>query len=72
MTVGTNTAAGAITSVITINDGATLAAGANNLALANGVQTTGAGLVDTKAFNFHPQWRHWRRGFDSIRSAAAI
>ena len=48
VTVGTNTAAGIGT--ITINDGAILAAGVDNLVVANVVETTGGGRVDTKAF----------------------
>ena len=50
VTVGTNTAAGA--SFINIANGAILAAGANNLVLANAVQTVGAGRVDTGANTF--------------------
>ncbi len=45
--VGTNTAAGA--GDIAINDNATLAAGISGLVLANGIQTTGTGLVDSGA-----------------------
>ncbi|TRW16728.1 beta strand repeat-containing protein [Glacieibacterium frigidum] len=44
VTVGTNTAAGV--GAIAINDGAILAAGADGLALANAIFTTGSGRVD--------------------------
>ncbi len=45
VTVGTNTAAGA--SFIVINDGAILAAGTSGLVLANAVETTGGGRIDS-------------------------
>ena len=48
VTLGTNTAAG--TGTITINDNAILAAGVDGLVIANSVETTGGGRVDTKAF----------------------
>ena len=47
VTLGNNTAAGIGT--IAINDNATLAAGANNLVVANGIATTASGLVDAGA-----------------------
>ena len=50
VTVGTNTAAG--TGYITINNGATLKAGVTGLVLANNIETTGAGIVDSGAGSF--------------------
>ena len=50
VTLGSSTAGG--TGAITINDGATLAAGAAYLIVANAVVTAGAGIVDTKALTF--------------------
>ena len=50
VTVGTNTAAGI--GGITINNNATLAAGVDGLVLANGIETTGNGIVDNAGFTF--------------------
>ena len=50
VTVGTNTAAGI--GSIAINANTTLAAGANNLVLANAIQTTGNGTIDSAANTF--------------------
>ncbi|QXQ05438.1 autotransporter-associated beta strand repeat-containing protein [Sphingosinicellaceae bacterium] len=45
VTLGTNTAAG--TGYLTINDGATLKSGVTGLVVANNIQTTGAGRIDS-------------------------
>ncbi len=50
VTLGTNTAAGS--GVITINGGTTLAAGVTGLTVANNIQTTGAGRIDSGAGTF--------------------
>ena len=50
VSLGTNTAAGS--GLITINNGSTLAAGADNLMVVNNIQTTGASRIDTAAFTF--------------------
>jgi outer membrane autotransporter protein len=50
VTLGSNTAAGA--GAITINGGATLAAGVSGLVVANAIQTTGAGRIDSGTGTF--------------------
>ncbi len=49
VTLGTDSAGGL--GEITINDLATLAAGANNLNIVNSIETTARGIIDTGAFN---------------------